>query len=36
MKFENICVWVKEITNDVVSKFDTYMLGLGFTKIKAD
>jgi hypothetical protein len=29
-------VWFKTITKDVVSKFDSYMLGLGFRRSKED
>jgi hypothetical protein len=36
MQAEKVHVWFKTITKDVVSKFDTYMLGLGFTRIKED
>ena len=36
MQDEKVLVWVKEITKDVVSKFNTYMLGLGFTRSKVD
>jgi hypothetical protein len=36
MQDEQFLVWVKEITKDIVSKFDTYMLGLGLTMSKAD
>jgi hypothetical protein len=33
---ENIPLWSKEITKDVVPKFDTYIIILGFVRRKID
>jgi hypothetical protein len=36
MQAKKVPVWFKTITKDVVSKFDTYMLGLGCIRSKED
>eukprot|EP00253_Pinus_taeda_P008606 PITA_08606 len=36
MQVKEVFVWVKTVTKDVVSEFDTFIRGLGFTRSKAD
>ena len=36
MQVKEVSEWVKIVTKDVVSEFDTIIWGLGFTRSKAD